>query len=119
MVHAIPPNQSEISWSEVFAIHGSRSGISTRQGRVISLLCNQHKAGEYADEVQPDRIFYRVTSQTQSRGVDALKRMVSSTDHVRVFEKLGVNRWLDHGDWIIENGAPESDGWLFLLTRPA
>lgn len=109
----------ELDWKTVYQFHKSLSGIATRAGEVFSLLCNQNKAGEYADEVFPDRLLYRVTSQTQRRVVEALKNAVGSNRTVRVFEKVGVNRWKDLEDWVIVQVEPESDGWLFLLKRPA
>ena len=105
-----------LTWAEVVPIHASQSGISTRQGRVTSLLCNQAKEGNYADEVQADKIFYRVTSSTNPKSVEALKRMVGSADSVRVFEKLGVNRWLELGLWRVSDVAVEGEGTLFLLV---
>ena len=109
----------ELGWKTVYEFHKSLSGIATKGGEVFSLLCNQNKAGEYADEVFPDRLHYRVTSQTQKRVVEALKRAVGSDKPVRVFEKVGVNRWKDLSNWVLVQVEPESDGWLFLLRRPA
>lgn len=108
-----------LDWKTVYEFHRSLSGIATKGGRVFSLLCNQNKAGEYADEVHSDRLLYRVTSQTQPRVVEALRNEVGSTNTVRVFEKVGVNRWIDLSDWVIVQTEPEADGWLFLLKRPA
>jgi hypothetical protein len=105
----------ELDWKTVYQFHKSLSGIATRGGEAFSLLCNQNKAGEYADEVYPDRLLYRVTSQTQHRVVLALKNAVGSRKPVRVFEKVGVNRWKDLAEWAIVQVEPESDGWLFLL----
>jgi hypothetical protein len=109
----------ELDWKTVYQFHRSLSGIATKGGDVFSLLCNQNKAGEYADEVFPDRLLYRVTSQTQQRLVEGLRRAVGSGKPVRVFEKVGVNRWKDLSHWVIVQVEPESDGWLFLLNRPA
>jgi hypothetical protein len=109
----------ELDWKTVYQFHKSLSGIATKGGEVFSLLCNQNKAGEYADEVFPDRLLYRVTSQTQQRVVSALRDAVGTGKPVRVFEKVGVNRWKDLANWVIVEVEPESDGWLFLLKRPA
>ena len=108
----------ELVWKTVYQFHKSVSGIATKGGEVFSLLCNQNKAGEYADEVFPDRLHYRVTSQTQKGVVEALKSAVGSGKPVRVFEKVGVNRWKDLSNWVIAQAEPESDGLLFLLKRP-
>jgi hypothetical protein len=80
------------------------------------VLCNQAKEG-YADEVQGDKIFYRVTSSTNQKSVSALRGMVGLANTIRVFEKLGVNQWLDHGDWFVHDWAPEEGGEVFMLSR--
>jgi hypothetical protein len=108
-----------LTWSDVVAFHAVQAGISTRNGKVCSILCNQSKDGEYADEVRADAIFYRVTPSTNAASVEALKRMVGSGESVRVYEKLGVNRWLDHSSWLVADSAPEGDGLLFLLKKAA
>jgi hypothetical protein len=105
-----------MSWNEVVATHNAQSGISTKDGKVRSILCNQAKEG-YADEVRGDKIFYRVTSSTNPKSVTALRSMVGLSDKIRVFEKLGVNQWLDHGDWFVLDYAPEEGGEVFLFTR--
>jgi hypothetical protein len=106
-----------LTWSQVVLTHGSQSGIATRNGQVRSLLCNQAKEG-YADEVFEDKIFYRVTNSTNPKSVAALRAAVGSRQPLHVFEKLGVNRWLDHGEWNATKMAEEGDGTVFLLLRP-
>jgi hypothetical protein len=107
---------AEKTWDEVARTHRSQSGISVLDGRVRSLLCNQHKLGHYADEVCADKILYRVTTNTPSKGVLALERMVGSQSYLTVFEKIAKNRWLDHGLWVVSQSAPEEpDGRVFLL----
>jgi hypothetical protein len=108
-----------LAWKEVVPVHGSQSGISVRQGVVTSLLCNQAKDGPYADEVRGEQIFYRVTDSTNPRCVAALKKMVADRERsVQVFEKLGVNRWADLGQWQVVDVASEDEGcWVFLLHR--
>lgn len=103
-----------MSWNEVVAIHNAQSGISTKDGKVRSVLCNQAKEG-YADEVRNDAIFYRVTSNTSPKSVAALRDMAALNQTIRVFEKLRVNQWLDHGLWFVHAFAQEDDGEVFLL----
>ncbi len=103
-----------MSWNEVVAIHHAQCGISTKDGQVRSVLCNQAKEG-YADEVRHDSIFYRVTASTNPRSVAALRGMVGLMQTIRVFEKLGVNQWRDHGEWIVMDHATEDEGELFLF----
>jgi hypothetical protein len=110
-----PP--STLTWTEVVAVHRSQTGISTNHGQVRSLLCNQSKEGPYADEVREDQIFYRVTASTNKTSVAALRGMKTNGHAFRVFEKLGKNRWLDHGCWKVSDIADEADGTLFLLNR--
>jgi hypothetical protein len=110
--------QTEITWQEVVATHGSQAGISTKGGVVRSLLANQAKEGSYADEIREDTVFYRVTERTNSTSVQCLRGMVGTGRHIHVFEKLGKNRWRDHGEWIAVDVAIEGEGTLFLLKRP-
>jgi hypothetical protein len=110
--------QPEITWREVVATHGSQTGIATKGGVVRSLLANQSKEGNYADEIRDDTIFYRVTDRTNAASVQCLLGMVGTGRHIHVFEKLGKNRWRDHGEWLAADAAEEQDGTLFLLKRP-
>lgn len=104
-----------MSWTEVAAIHRSQCGISTKAGKVRSVLCNQAKEG-YADEVRKDTIFYRVTASTNRKSVAILRGMVGLCQAIRVFEKHGVNKWLDHGEWTVKDCATEDEGEVFLLV---
>jgi hypothetical protein len=105
-----------MSWNEVVAIHNAQCGISTKGGKVRSVLCNQAKEG-YADEVRSDAIFYRVTSSTNQTSVVALRGMAGLNETIRVFEKLGVNQWIDHGVWFVHDCAPEEGGEIFHFTK--
>ena len=107
-----------IDWNDVLAIHRAQGGISFKDGKVRSLLANQSKEG-YADEIQSDKIFYRVSPATKKQSVALLKAMVGVADSLRVFEKLGVNQWRDHGTWTVADVAQEDDGLVFLLLRAA
>ena len=111
-------NGEAISWNEVVPLHRSQGGISTRDGKVISLLCNQSKSGPYADEVYEDKIIYSVTKATLRQGVDAMKRMVGDASPVIVFEKLGKNRWRALGEWQVCEAAEQDDECLLFLLRP-
>ena len=86
-----------MSWNEVVAIYNAKSGISTKDGEGRSVVCNQAEEG-YADEVRGDAIFYRVTSSTNQKSVAALRGMAGLSQTIQVFEKLGVNQWVDHGN---------------------
>jgi hypothetical protein len=105
-----------MSWNEVVAIHRSQCGISTYDGMVRSVLCNQAKEG-YSDEVREDTILYRVISNTNPRGVAVLRGMIGLNRSVRVFEKLSENQWQDLGQWFVHEWIPEDQGEVFLLTR--
>jgi hypothetical protein len=105
-----------MTWNEVVALHNSQSGISTKGGIVRSVLCNQAKES-YADEIRSDAVFYRVTAKTNPVGVHALRGMIGLKKAIRVFEKLRVNHWLDHGEWFVHAHAEEDDGWVFFFRR--
>ena len=104
-----------LSWNEVVSMHKSQCGISTKDGRVRSVLCNQAKEG-YADELRNDAIFYRVTASTNPTSVATLRGMVGLNQSIRVFEKLGVNQWIDHGEWTVKDCAEEYDGEVFWFV---
>lgn len=108
---------TEITWHQVVAVHGSQAGISTKGGVVRSLLANQAKEGNYADEIRDQAIFYRVTSRTNSSSVRCLRGMVGTGRSFHVFEKVGKNRWIDHGNWVAADAAQEEAGVVFLLSR--
>ena len=107
---------ASMTWSEVVAIHNSQSGISTNGGIVRSVLCNQAKES-YADEIRSDAVFYRVTTKTNPVGVQALRGMVGAEKAIRVFEKIRVNHWWDHGKWFVHAHAEEADGSVFFFRR--
>lgn len=98
------------------AIHKSQCGIATEDGMVRSVLYNQAKEG-YSDEVREDRIFYRVTSHTNPRGVAVLRGMVGLNRDFRVFEEVDANQWKDLGQWFVHDWAPEGQGQVFILTK--
>ncbi len=105
-----------LTWSQVVLIYGSQRGIATKSGKGHSLLCNQAKEGD-ADEVFDDKSFYRVAGSTNPKSVAALRAAAGSNHSLRVFEKIGVNKWIDHGQWHAANVAEEGDGVVFLLLR--
>ena len=108
---------TEITWRDVVATHGSQAGISTKGGVVRSLLANQAKEGNYADEIRDDTLFYRVTARTNPTSVRCLRDMLGTGHSFHVFEKLGKNRWRDQGKWMVVDVANEVEGTLFLLKR--
>lgn len=108
-----------LDWEKVVAVHGTVTGISVREGRATSILCNPGKTGRYPDRVGADRITYFVNGDTPQRGITALLKIVGTSEPVRVFEKVGVNRWRDLGIWIAtEVGDPTHDGYVaFTLVK--
>lgn len=104
-----------LTWQEVVETHRSWRGISASEGKVTSLLCNQAKEGGYSDVVHEDRIEYRVTATTLPADVRALVGMVGHPSPVRVFEKLGVNRWSDLGEWFVVDLERTGHAMTFIL----
>lgn len=108
-----------ITWNEVAKTHCTWRGVSVKEGRVVSLLCNQHKDGEYCDAVFEDRIEYAMPSTSHSGTRKALEGMVGSGLRLHVFEKLGKNAWRALGEWIVTASAPiDSETTIFELKRP-
>ncbi len=100
------------------ATHRTVAGISTCDGKAISVLCNTAKSGPYPDEVFDDRIRYFVGARTPSFRVSALFDSAETGDTLRVFQKLGVNRWKDLGSWkaVEARGANEHGFVEFVLV---
>lgn len=109
---------THLTWQEVIKTHKSWSGISASAGTVKSLLCNQHKDGGYSDVVLADRIEYRVTATTLPADVRALVSTVGQQCPIRVFEKLGVNKWSDLGNWFVVD-VQRTDNAITFILRPA
>ena len=108
----------ELTWDQVVDVHRSWNGISTEGGMARSLLCNQHKDGQYGDCFREDGLTYFVGTTTQATEVRALIRAVEAGKAVRVFEKLGVNRWVDHGNWRgVSIGSPDAAGVRAFVFR--
>jgi hypothetical protein len=84
----------------------------------VSLLCNQHKDGEYGDAIFADRIEYVMPKDGLVADRRALEKMVGTSDTLHVFEKLGVNAWKPHGEWVVARMAPSETLTLFELKRP-
>jgi hypothetical protein len=43
--------------------------------------------------------------------------MAGLNQTIRVFEKLGVNQWVDHGNWYVHDCAAEEGGEVFHFTK--
>ena len=93
--------------------------MSVRGGKVVSLLCNQHKDGDYGDAIFPDRIEYVIPDGALKADRKALEKMVGSDVPLHVFEKLGVNSWEPHGEWVVVRLARIDGAAVFELNRPA
>ncbi len=102
----------ELRWNEVAKVHGTVAGISVRGGVVVSLLCNQQKAGPYPDRIEGDTLTYYVGRRTQAHGVERLFELVAAPRPITVFEKLGVNRWLNLGVWSPVGVGEQSGGMI-------
>ena len=107
-----------LTWNEVIDVHRSWNGISIDGGAARSILCNQHKDSAYGDCFQDDRLTYYVGPTTQSREVQALVRAFEFKKAVRVYEKVAVNQWLDHGHWLgVSVGEPNEAGFTAFKLR--
>ena len=106
-----------MKWEEVLKTHRSWRGVAVRGGQVVSLLCNQHKDGDYGDAIFADRIDYVMPNDALVADRGALQKMVGSGLSVHVFEKLGVNAWKAHGKWVVTTMVPRDGATVFEL-RP-
>lgn len=108
-----------IKWKEVARTHGSWRGVSMKEGRVVSILCSQHKDGGVPDTIREDKIEYAIPTTTNylARERKALEAMIGSGFSVHVFEKLGRNAWEDHGLWIVKEKQQKKSVDLFILKR--
>lgn len=109
---------SEMKWHEVAAVHGAVAGIGVQDGVATSLLFNQQKDGRYADRLDEDVLRYFVSAETQAFRVAALRQAGRDKSRLRVFEKMGTNKWKDHGHWVVDK-AEDLDGGvtMFVLLR--
>ena len=107
----------EILWAEVAKHHGTVAGIASENGRAFSILCNQQKSGRYPDRIDGNTLTYYVGRTTQTHTITALMRVVEEPGPLRVFEKLGPNRWLDHGYWVPAGAEDARDGMIEVRMR--
>jgi hypothetical protein len=99
----------ELKWSVVGKIHRTVRGMAVREGRLVSLLCNQQKAGPYPDRIADGRLTYFLGRRSGPYRIERMIEFAEESTTVRVFEKLGKNRWLDLGEWVFD-GAEEPQG---------
>lgn len=94
-----------LPWSEVVKVHKTQAGIRAPRGaREASLICNTSARGSYPDRfLGPDVLHYvgrgLEGDQELDRDNESLRQAVERGSPIRVFEKLGTNRYLDHGYW--------------------
>lgn len=107
-----------MKWEEVLKTHRSWRGVAVRGGKVVSLLCNQHKDGDYGDAIFEDRIGYVMPNDALLADRKALEAMIGADSPIHVFEKLGVNSWRDHGEWVVIKLIAGDQVSVFELRRP-
>jgi hypothetical protein len=106
-----------LTWADVAKVHRTWKGVYSREGLVISLLCNPHSHGDQGDDVWENSVAYRVSFKSHTGDANALKRTMAAQRAVHMFEKLGKNQWVDRGLWTIRSFVEEADGLCFSLTR--
>lgn len=106
-----------LTWSDVAKVHQTWKGVYSRDGLVMSLLCNPHSHGDQGDDVWENSVAYRVSFKSHAGDANALKRTMAAQRAIRMFEKLGKNQWVDRGLWTIKSFVEEADGLCFSLTR--
>ena len=77
-------------------------GLSVRDGQIASMLCNQQKSGPYPDRIDGDQLTYFMGPRSGPYRIERMIEIARHSGEIRVFEKLGVNRWLDQGTWAFE-----------------
>lgn len=106
-----------LAWADVAKVHQTWKGVYSKEGFVVSLLCNPHHHGEHGDDVWEDMMSYRVSHKGHTGDANALKRTLTAKQAVRVFEKHAKNQWVDRGLWDIRSFTEEADGLCFILQR--
>lgn len=52
-----------MEWREVAKVHGTNAGISIKDGRIVSILCNTNKEGAYGDVIKGKSLTYHVPNK--------------------------------------------------------
>jgi hypothetical protein len=109
-----------LAWEEVKVVHRTIAGVAIQGGRAASILCNQGKKSRYPDVIEDRVLHYFLSRSTPFRYMLALVRSLEQRAPVRVFERLGTNRWRDHGCWIPVSASEVQSDWLmeFTFERP-
>lgn len=105
-------------WQEVKSVHNTIAGIYSRSGMAVSLLCNTDSNGPYPNKVSDKEIIYYFGPGTQIWGINALLKVMEKSGWLRVFQKLGKNRWLDLGYWSPIELLPEIGGYWPVKLVP-
>ena len=92
-----------LPWNDVIKIHRTVSGISIKDGLVSSLLCDTSENQRYPNKISKDRITYYIGENTQTSGINALFKSFNQGCPFLVFEKMGTNKWINLGKFIINS----------------
>jgi hypothetical protein len=90
-----------IRWEEVKKIHKVISGVSVKNKKIRSLLCSKGKNNRYPNQIFKNEIIYYVDGSTMQGGITALINSIGTDHTFPVFHKLGVNQWINLGDYKI------------------
>lgn len=94
-----------VPWSEVLKVHRTQWGIRAPRGQSeASIICNTGSHGPYPDRfLGPDVLQYvgrgLEGDQELDRENESLRQAIDRGVPIRVFEKLGKNKYVDHGGW--------------------
>ncbi len=94
-----------VPWSEVVKVHHTRAGIrAPRGGSEASIICNTGAHAPYPDRFLGPEVLHYVGrglegDQELDRDNESLRQAIERDVPIRVFEKLGKNRYVDHRHW--------------------
>ena len=107
-----------LTWNEVIKHHRIVAGIHTKNRVVQSILVDCQPTAKYPNKVDDNKIKYFVGPNTPNYGIHAMIDSIESKTKIRIFQKLGVNKWTNLGYWVTKTVKEEKDGDLSFTLVP-
>lgn len=98
-----------LTWEEVKNDHKVINGIYTKNKIVKSLLCKFENNILYPNKKTGNKIIYYINPQTQLQGSLSLIGMCGNNIPIKIYEKVGVNKWIVLGDYSVIDVKEENE----------
>jgi hypothetical protein len=104
-----------LNWNDVKAMHGTIAAVSIENNFVKSLLCG---GSDYEDIIFENEIIYKIPNRNYyAKSVKTIKETQSHKLNVRVFLKIGRNKWRDAGIFEINEIVQLDEFWEIRLKK--